>query len=99
MLILVIRVSPSLELLDIIGFIKEVDKKWSSVAAVLGLRRDVVSEIEHACDSDMECCRMMLSKWPQTADPLHSWELLIEACNRNFLHSLAVKLQLFFASK
>lgn len=93
------RVVPSVELLDIIGVNKEVKEQWSLVAEALGVGKDVIAEIDHACNSDMaESCRLMLDKWSKGAD-LSSWKILIKACNRNFLHSIAKKLEIFFAGK
>ena len=84
-----------MELLDIIGVIKEVERKWSPIAEALGVGKDVIAEIDRACNNDKtESCRLMLDKWVKGAD-LSSWKLLINACNRKFLYSIAIKLEIF----
>lgn len=96
---LVQRPLPSLEILDIIGFFREIEEQWSLVATALGIKIDEITEIDRSCNSNAsESCRLMLDKWSKNAD-VGSWNSLINACNRNFLHSIAVKLQIFFTSK
>lgn len=99
--VIVQRTVPSVELLDVIGVIKEVEHKWSPIAEALGVGKDVVAEVDCACNGDTtESCRLMLDKWLKSADlSISSWKLLIKACNRNFLHSIAIKLEIFFAGK
>ena len=97
--VVVQRTVPSVELLDVIGVIKEVEQKWSQIAEALGVGKDVIAEIDRACNSNTtESCRLMLDKWLKGAD-LSSWKILIKACNRNFLYSIALKLKIFFAGK
>ena len=93
------QTAPSLKLLEIIGFIKEVERHWSLVAEALGMRKDAIAEIDFTYNSNKtECCRKMLDKWLRSADSV-SWSNIIGACRRNFLHSVAMKLELFFTSK
>ena len=90
---------PSLELLEIVGFISEVKDKWSAVAEALGMTKDAIDEINHACNKNKtECCRKMFDKLLRSADSA-SWVNIIKACKRNFLHSVAMKFELFFTSK
>ena len=91
---------PSLKLLEIVGFIKEVENKWPSVAEALGMGHDTIAKIDNMCNSDLsECCRAMLDEWLKSFAGSATWVSLIEIYNRNYLHSLAVKLEIFFASK
>ena len=90
---------PSLKLLEVIGFIKEVEHKWSAVAEALGMTKDAIDKINCTCNGNTtECCRKMLDKSLRSADSA-SWVNIIKACKGNFLHSVAAKLELFFTSK
>ena len=90
---------PSLKLLEIIGFIKEVEQKWSLVAEALGMTKHAITEIDRTCNSKTtECCRKMLDKSLRSADSV-SWSNIIKVCKKNYLLSMAMKLELFFTSK
>ena len=93
------RPGPSLKLLEAIGFDKEIEHKWCSFAEVLGMSKDLIAEVDHACQSNTsKCCRKMLDKLFSRADSV-KWSDVVKACNRNFLHSVAIKLELFFIGK
>jgi len=99
--VVVQKVLPSPKLLEIVGFVEEVENKWSSVGEALGIKRDVITEVDRTYNGDSaQCCRLLLEKWLKTANSAgNKWDNIIEACHRNFLHSLATKLKIFFASK
>jgi len=94
----VCRAEPSLKLLHVIGLVAEVTDKWKLVARPLGIRSDVIDEIEKSHSGATKCCEVMLDKWlKKSADP--SWNCIIEACDKNELHSIAKKMQVFFGGK
>ena len=89
---------PSSKLLELIGFDKEIEHKWRPVAEALGMSKNLIAEIDCSCKSDSSKCRKMLDRLFSSADST-KWNDIIKACNRNLLHSVAIKLELFFTSK
>ena len=92
------KIHPSSELLHIIGVVTEVTDKWQLIAGTLEISDDVINEIDRNCHGDaLKCCESMLEKWLKSAD--NSWDSIIRACNKNELHSIAKKMEIFFNGK
>jgi len=92
------KILPSTKLLHVIGVVTEAAHKWQLVARTLGISDDVIDEIDRHCHGDpSKCCEGMLAKWLKSAD--HSWDSIIKACDKNGLHSIAIKIRLFFNGK